>query len=249
MYGRQPGGGGPGMMFGGVGMTPAVKGLLIANAVVFALQMLTGTGKPYGVGFVDSWGFFVPHLAINNLQIWRFFTYMFLHASFGHIAMNMFGLWMFGTQIEALWGQRTFLIYYVVCGLGGAIVYGVFNLTGLAAYSPMLGASGAVFGILLAYGMTFPDRLILFMFIIPIKAKYLVILFGLIELLSIPQADGVARLAHLGGMAAGFIFLRIYAPALAAGRPIGRSGGGGLDIGGAWRRFMNKRRMRVVPPR
>jgi len=241
---RWQSGGAPGTMFGGVGMTPAVKGLLIANAIVFVLQLLTGTGKPYGVGVIQAWCDFVPRLAINELQIWRFFTYMFLHGDFGHIFFNMFGLWMFGTSVEALWGQRTFLIYYFVCGLGGALLYGIFNLSGINSIVPMLGASGAVFGILLAYGMTFPDRIILFMFILPIKAKYLVVIFGLIELLSIPQADHVARLAHLGGMLSGFLFLRFTAPSLTAGTRVGR----GPDVGGAWRRFKTKRRVRIVRP-
>ncbi|MBU8870843.1 MAG: rhomboid family intramembrane serine protease [Gemmatimonadales bacterium] len=232
---RQPMGGG--IRFGGMGMTPAVKGLLIANAAVFLLQTLLGGGLSGRMGVLDQIGTFIPHLAVNEFQIWRFITYMFLHGGFGHIAFNMFGLWMFGSQIEAMWGRRTFLTYYFICGLGGSVLYGLFNLVGIGSYTPMLGASAAIFGILLAYGMTFPNNVILLMMIIPMKAKYAVMLFGVIELLSIPGGGGIAHLAHLGGMVAGFIFLYVTMP---SSRP------GGL--GQTWQRFQTKRKIRVVRP-
>lgn len=228
---------GRGIRFGGMGLTPAVKGLLIANVGVFLLQTLLGGGLSGRLGILGQIGSFVPHLAVNDFQIWRFFTYMFLHGGLGHIAFNMFGLWMFGSQIEALWGRRTFLTYYFICGLGGSVLYGIFNLAGIGSYTPMLGASAAVFGILLAYGMTFPNNVILMMMIIPMKAKYAVMIFGLIELLSIPRSSGVAHLAHLGGMFAGFIFLYFTMPSL---RPAG--------LNRAWQRAKTKRNIRVVRP-
>jgi len=242
-----------GMAFGGFGMTPAVKGLLIANLAVFVLQTLTGGGISGRLSVIGEWLSFVPGLAIYKLQVWRFFTYMFLHGSLGHIAFNMLGLWIFGTQIEARWGQRTFLVYYFSCGLGAAVLYGLFNLAGLGSIIPMLGASGAIFGILLAYGMTFPDNVILVMFILPMKAKYAVMLFGLIELLSIPHGGSVAHLAHLGGMVTGFIFLRVtMGGARRGGARVSSGGAGGSGgsggLGGAWRRFQTKRKMRVVRP-
>lgn len=227
---------GRGVSFGGMGMTPAVKGLLIANVAVFVLQNLLGGGGNR-LGVLGQVGSFVPHLAVNQFQVWRFFTYMFLHGGLTHILFNMLGLWMFGSQIEALWGRRTFLIYYITCGLGGSILYGLFNLAGIASYTPMLGASAAVFGILLAYGMTFPNNVILIMLIIPMKAKYAVVLFGLMELLSIPGGGDVAHLAHLGGMAAGFIFLYITMPSL---RPAGLAGLRG--------KFRSKPKIRIVRP-
>lgn len=241
----QTGRGGPGLAFGGLSMTPAVKGLLIANVAVYLLSIVVRQFS--GGDYIGFWGAFIPQLAILKLQVWRFITYMFLHDGMWHLLFNMFGLWMFGSQVEAIWGKRTFLVYYFVCGLGGAVVYGLFNLTGQGSLGGMVGASGAVFGILLAYGMTFPNRIILFMFIIPMKAKYFVVIFGLIELLSIPTQDNVARLAHLGGMLAGFIFLRVTAPNLRAGSSLGGLGGPG-GIQDAWRRFQTKRRMRVVKP-
>ena len=239
MYTRRPG-----ASFGGV-MTPGVKLLLIANAVVFVLQTFTGGGLSSRPGVLTQWLAFIPQNAIFGFEIWRFFTYMFLHAGLFHIGINMFLLWMFGSQIEQRWGRNAFLLYYVVCGLGGAITYGIFNLVGIDSFVPMLGASGAVFGILLAYGLIFPDAVILVMMIFPMKAKYAVILFGLIELWSMASGSqgGVAHLAHLGGMITGFIFLKLTIPGL-AGR-LGTPGGG---IGAAWKRYRTKQRMRVVKP-
>ena len=234
---------GGGFGYGGRQTTSAVKTLIIANAVVFGLQTVLGGGLLQGFGFIERWFSFVPGIAIYDLQIWRFFSYMFLHGGLFHIALNMFILWMFGSQIEALWGKRAFLIYYFVCGVGAAVIYGVFNLVGLSAYTPMLGASGAVYGILLAYGLTFPNNIILVFFILPLKAKYAVVLFGLIEFLSIPRGGSVAHLAHLGGMLAGYIFLQATAPGLAR-----RGRRSTLDVSGAWRRFRTRSRMRVVRP-
>lgn len=234
----------PGMSFGGM-MTPGVKALLIANAVVFVLQTLTGGGLSGRPGFMTQYLAFIPQDAIVGLQVWRFFTYMFLHGGLFHIGINMFLLWMFGSQIEARWGMRSFILYYLVCGLGGAVTYGIFNLVGFDSFIPMLGASGAIFGLLLAYGMIFPDSVILVMMIFPMKAKYAVILFGLIELWSMAgnSSGGIAHLAHLGGMVTGFIFLKVTMPGIGQGikSPIG-------DLGGAWRRYRTKQNMRVVRP-
>jgi membrane associated rhomboid family serine protease len=229
-------------------MTQAVKTLIIANVVVFLVQNIVGGGSATSYPTLIQHFSFIPSLAIFGLQVWRFVTYMFLHGDFWHIGFNMFALWMFGSQIEARWGARNFLIYYFVCGLGGAIVYGMFKLFGMEAFTPMLGASAAVMGILLAYGMTFPNSIILFMFVIPMKAKYFVILLALIDLWSIPGGGTVANLAHLGGMLAGFIFLKLTIPSLGGGIGIGSSGGATGGLGGAWKRYQTKRKMRVVRP-
>lgn len=224
--------------FGVMGMTPGVKALLIANVALFVVQWLTGdlTTRPALTGALS----FVPGLAFHG-EVWRFFTYMFLHGGVTHILFNMIGLWMFGSQIESVWGRGPFLLYYLVCGLGGALTYGAFNLFGVGSQIPMIGASGAVYGILLAYGMMFPDAVILVMMILPMKAKYAVILFGLIELLSMTpggHSPGVAHLAHLGGMATGLVFLRLTIPSLRAG----------TGLGNPWRRWRGKRRLKVVRP-
>lgn len=227
--------------FGGRQTTSAVKALIIANVAVFVAQTFLGGGLTGRIGVVERLAAFVPQDAIFGFQIWRFATYMFLHADFWHIGLNMFILWMFGSQLEAFWGRRTFLVYYFVCGVGAAAFYGAFKLFGIESSSIMLGASGAVFGLLLAYGLTFPDNIIFVFMILPMKAKYAVLVFGFIELLSMGRNTGVAHLAHLGGMVAGFLFLRLTAPGLARG--------GGLDaVGRAWRRFRARSRMRVVRP-
>ncbi len=234
------------MSFGRRMMTPAVKALIIANVAVFVVQNFVGGGSARSYPTLIEYFSFIPSLAIYGLQLWRFVTYMFLHGDFWHIGFNMFALWMFGSQIEARWGARNFVIYYFVCGLGGAIVYGIFKLFGMEAFTPMLGASAAVMGILLAYGMTFPNSIILFMFVIPMKAKYFVILLALIDLWSIPGGGTVANLAHLGGMLAGFIFLRWTIPSLGGG--LGSSAGAAGGLSGAWKRYQTKRKMRVVRP-
>ncbi len=216
-------------------LTPAVKQLIIANVAVFFLQAFLGN-------VMIEWLAFIPGQAVLHLQVWRFFTYMFLHGGLTHIAFNMFGLWMFGSQVERLWGSRAFLIYYFICGLGGALTYGIFNLAGINALIPMLGASAAIYGILLAYGLSFPDSIILIFMILPMKAKYAVALFGLIELLSAPQGGGVAHVAHLGGMLTGYLFLRWTIPAL------GGRGPGLSFVSTAYRNWRTRRRIKVVKP-
>jgi membrane associated rhomboid family serine protease len=223
-----------------MGMTPGVKALLIANVAVFIIQTVM---RDYGgreVGSITGLLGFIPGRAVFGLEIWRFVTYMFLHGGISHILFNMLGLWMFGAQIESHWGRGPFLLYYLVCGLGGAVTYGLFNLFGIDAFVPMVGASGAVYGLLLAYGMMFPEAIILIGLILPMKAKYAVILFGLIALLSTFSGGGggVAHLAHLGGMGAGFVFLRLTIPSLRAG----------TGLGNPWRKLRGKRRLRVVRP-
>jgi len=227
--------------FGGMSITPGVKLLLIANSAVFLLQFLFDNGSWGRLGPITQWFAFIPSRAIFGFEIWRFFTYMFLHGSLGHIGFNMLALWMFGSQVESRWGQRPFLTYYTICGLGGALTYGLFNLAGVASISPMLGASGAVYGLLLAYGLIFPDAVILVMLFFPMKAKYAVLMYGVIELMMSAGAGGghVANLAHLGGMITGFIFLKTTIPSLNTGS---------FDLNGAWRRWQTKRRLKIVRP-
>jgi membrane associated rhomboid family serine protease len=180
--------------------------LLIANGLVFALQ---------------QWS---PRFLIINFALWpagepqspfapwQLLTYGFLHGNFNHILFNMFGLWMFGRDIERLMGPQRFLTYYIVCVVGAGIVQLI--VAGMqGGLYPTLGASGGVFGILLAYGMTYPDRTVMLMFPpIPMKAKYFVLMYGLLELyLGVSgSSPGVANFAHLGGMLFGFILLRYW---------------------------------------
>ncbi len=222
------------MAFSGFQLTPMIKIILIANVGIFFLQQMLPN-------ILEQWGAFNVRLAVNQFQVWRFVTYMFLHGGFSHIMWNMLGVWIFGTQIEALWGQRTFLIYYFVCGIGGSILYGIFALAGVGG-GWMLGASGALMGLLLAYGMSFPNNVVFLMGFIPIKAKYLVVLYGLMDLLSIPKGDGIAHLAHLGGLLAGFIFIQATIPGLSGQMFRGSA------ISSMWKGARAKRRMKVVRP-
>ncbi len=225
--------------FGVMGMTPGVKALLLANVAIYIVQTLM-RDTINGIGPITGMFGFIPYEAFFHGQVWRFVTYMFLHGGLTHILFNMIGLWMFGTQIESHWGRGPFLLYYLVCGLGGAFTYGLFKIFGMEAAIPMVGASGAVYGILLAYGMMFPDAVILVAMILPMKAKYAVVLFGLIELLSSisGSSSGVAHVAHLGGMGAGFVFLKMMIPSLRAG----------TGLRNPWRQWRGKRRLKVVRP-
>ena len=184
-------------------MTPGVKTLIIANAAVFFLQLFSGDYLILLFGLT-------PAKALFELHIWQFFTYMFLHSTrdLFHILMNMFILWMFGCEIERHWGTRDFYTYYFATGIGA----GLFNvLVTPASTMPIIGASGAIFGILLAFGLLFPNREILFMFLIRMKAKHFVLIIGAIEFFSGfgLQRDGIAHFAHLGGMIVGYLMLRL----------------------------------------
>jgi membrane associated rhomboid family serine protease len=187
--------------FGGGYTTQAVKYLLFANGIAFLLQNIFGHA-------LINWFGLVPANIFKYFCIWQFITYMFLHGDFLHILLNMFILWMFGCEVERNWGSREFLKYYFICGVGAGLFHLVFNLS---SPTPVVGASGAIYGILIAFAMLFPDRpIIIFPFFIPLKAKYWVIIFGLLALLPIilDRADGIAHFAHLGGMVIGFLYLK-----------------------------------------
>ncbi len=196
---------------GGFGFSffpPVIKNLLIINGVVFFLQIImqgiTFQGVP-GNYFLDTW--FALNPIGHNFQVWQLITYQFMHGSFTHILFNMFALWMFGIEIENLWGSKKFIYYYLLCG----VVAGLFQifltplLTGLVG--PTIGASGAIYGVLIAFGVIFPNRYIFLYFFIPVKAKYLITFLILIEFFAISPGSNIAHLAHLGGALAGFIYI------------------------------------------
>ena len=146
----------------------------------------------------------------QNFWPWQLVTYMFMHGGFGHLFFNMFALWMFGIELEHIWGSRKFLLFYLVCGIGAGLTnLLVAPLVGQA--SPTVGASGAVFGILIAFGMLFPNRPIYIWFLLPIRAKYLIAGYIGLELFYgiTGTSDGIAHFAHLGGAAVGFLFILI----------------------------------------
>ena len=179
---------------------PVVKTLLISNVAVFFLTyLLTGAIAGY-LGLV-------PKFVWSRLMIWQLFTYMFLHGGFWHILMNMFILWMFGSDLERAWGSKEFLRYYIICGVGA----GLFNVI-LEPNSviPIIGASGAIYGILAAFALMYPNRLVYIYFMFPVKVKYLVIFLAVMTLfLSIQGGRGnIAHLAHLGGLLVGYLYLK-----------------------------------------
>lgn len=182
---------------------PAVKWLLIANGAVFLVEILVAglTGSDL---LLVLFGL-RPATVIESGWVWQPLTYLFLHAGLFHLLLNMFVLWMFGAEIERSWGTEEFLKYYVVCGLGAAALLFVFNWD-----SYTIGASGAVLGVLLAFGMMFPERHIYLYFLIPVKAKWLVVGIAVLEVVYLIAGSrgGIANAAHLGGMATGYVWIK-----------------------------------------
>lgn len=194
------------------------KNLLIVNVVAFLLTFLMGKDASGGYALNDIFG--LHFFLASDFQIYQLFTYMFMHGGFEHILFNMFALWMFGNTLERLWGSWRFLLFYLITGIGAGLMQELVWSFSFAGYPPYLleqlltiGASGAVYGILLGFGMMFPNVPLFIMFIpIPIKAKWLVIGYGVMELfLGVTgSADGVAHFAHLGGMLFGFILIKLW---------------------------------------
>lgn len=188
---------------------PGVKWLLIINTALFLLFFLA-VRTDFGQ-FFRLFGL-VPRAVIQHFAIWQLVTYMFLHDpfSFGHILFNMLTLWMFGMDLERTWGTKRFLTYYFVCGIGAGICDVTANLFFGNLNTWTIGASGAIYGLLLAFALLFPDREILFFFLFPLKAKYFVMIIGAIAFLSSlgGSTSGVSHVAHLGGMLFGYAYLK-----------------------------------------
>ncbi|HMS34013.1 MAG TPA: rhomboid family intramembrane serine protease [Ignavibacteria bacterium] len=215
----------PGFFSGFSLFPPVIKLLLLSNTVIFILFNVLLTG--FSVGGMSFDIIITKYFALNPLkpvlfnengQIlqlsfypWQLVTYMFLHGGFFHLLLNMLALWMFGAELENTWGQKRFLTYYMLCGVGA----GVCNLLIAPLFTtvgPTVGASGAIYGILVAFGYLFPERKIYIYGLIPVKAKFLVILYMLIELFSVAGGSnsGIAHMAHLGGGVIGLIYLLVY---------------------------------------
>ena len=184
---------------------PAIKTIIFINVAVFLLQL-----SPFGETIL-ALGSLWP-VGSGNFRIWQPVTYMFLHGGGAHLFFNMFALWMFGAEIENYWGTRQFNTYYFICGIGAALIN---LLATIGDPYPTVGASGAIYGILLAFGMMFPDRYIFLYFLFPVKAKYFIAGYALIEFFSgfgsrtMGSGSNIAHFAHLGGMLIGFIYISI----------------------------------------
>ncbi len=189
--------------FGPGPMSTALKALIWANVVMFVLTT-------FWPG-LQLWLGLAPADVFRHLWIWQPVTYMFLHGGLFHILFNMIALWMFGVELERLWGTRFFLKFYLICGLGAAASTLLISLVSASVYySVTIGASGAIYGLLLAYGLYFPDRPIFLYFVFPIPAKYFVMILGGIEFFASvsDSTSGIAHAAHLGGLVVGYLYLK-----------------------------------------
>ena len=196
---------GVGYSFGPGGITPAVKILIITNVVLFALNVIVGEAMTIRLGLT-------PQAVFEQFALWQPLTYMFLHSTggFGHILFNMLALWMIGTDLERTWGTRFFVKYYFVTGIGAgaaSLLLSAFSET--VYYTPMVGASGAIYGLLLAFAMYFPHRMLV-LFIFPVPARIAVTILGAIAFLSSMggPGGGVAHSAHLAGLIVGYLYLK-----------------------------------------
>ena len=202
-----------------------VKNLLIINVLMF---LATFTFERFNIDLTNIFG--LHFFKASDFRIYQIITYMFMHANFGHLFFNMFALWMFGNTLENIWGSKRFLLFYMVCGIGAGLCqelvqyieyvsklseYAMVNtgkeVVPMSAYLNMMntvGASGAIYGLLLAFGMMFPDSRIYLYFLFPIKAKWFVIGYAVLELImGFGGADNVAHFAHLGGMLFGLLLI------------------------------------------
>jgi len=191
-------------------MAPVTQALLLANVAIFMLQQFA---ESLLVSYFALWPLNTPPEAGVSFWPWQLVTYSFLHGGLTHIAFNMLALWMFGGPIERLFGSRPFAVYYFVCVIGAAVAQLLVTAYVTGGYYPTLGASGGIFGLLLAYGMMYPHARILLLFPpIPMPAWLFVIGYGAVELfLGVTGTSaGVAHFAHLGGMAIGFVLIQYW---------------------------------------
>ncbi len=207
------------MSFQMAGPSPAVKKLIIANLFIWIVFQVIIENLILSEPYITMYFGLIPKTLIERFFIWQLVTYMFLHAlNPMHVLFNMMSLWFFGTELEQRWGKKLFLTYYFFTGIGAALFYllgvavvGLFKGMAPIVYTqPVVGASGAVFGILLAYGLLFGDRTIYFMGAFPLKAKFFVAIIAgveVISLLSTGLTGAIANLAHIGGLVSGMIFL------------------------------------------
>jgi membrane associated rhomboid family serine protease len=223
------------MRFGPPLTPPVVKNLIIANVVAFLLQFVMPA--------FDHYGTVVPYRFWQMGHLWEPITYMWLHGSLGHILMNMFMLWMFGSQVALAWGPRKFLRFYLICGVGAGVIiatwpYLIMNLNPMALSIPTLGASGAVYGVLLAYSLTWPDRVIALLFP-PITFRAIWLIPGMFVMTVVFGGGGISHIGHLGGVIMAWLYLRRG----------GEAGSRTLSLDHLkyrWKRYRMRRKLRSV---
>ena len=187
--------------------TDAIKILVSVNFGIYILQSVSGKEDV----FFRLFGL-VPSTFISDLMLWQPFTYMFFHAPFyssvgiSHILLNMLGLWVFGRELEEAWGKTKFLRYYFITGIGSGLITYFFQM---GSDNPVIGASGAVYGILLAYGISYPNRMLYIWGLIPVRSMWLVIIMGSIAFFGLlGNADGISHVTHISGMLIGYVLLK-----------------------------------------
>ena len=187
--------------------TDAIKILVSVNFGIYILQSVSGKEDV----FFRLFGL-VPSTFISDLMLWQPFTYMFFHAPFyssvgiSHILLNMLGLWVFGRELEQAWGKTKFLRYYFITGIGSGLITYFFQMS---SDNPVIGASGAVYGILLAYGVSYPNRILYIWGLIPVRSMWLVIIMGSIAFFGLlGNADGISHVTHISGMLIGYVLLK-----------------------------------------
>ena len=187
--------------------TEAIKILIGVNIIIFLLKIISqNPATPFFNPIVDLFG-----LSSSTVwpRIWQPFTYLFIHKDFLHVFFNMFVLWMFGSELESIWGRKAFLRYYFTTGVSAGFVWLMLNLSN--ANHTLAGASGAVYGILLAFGMMFPNRTVYLYFLFPIKVKYLVMVLVATEfILSMSTTSDISHITHLSAVVIGFVYLRYF---------------------------------------
>lgn len=221
---------------------PVIKFLLIANVGIFLLIKLVGGLTYQGEGQLSS--VITEYFALWPFEInffpWQLITYQFMHFDFFHLLFNMLALWMFGVEIENLWGSRKFGTYYILCGIVAGIAHLIVTPLVSAKVGPTIGASGSIMGVLLAFGMTFPTRpVLMFPIFFPIPARYFVILYAGLDLMNglFATNSGVAHFAHLGGALGGFLLIKFGAPLFAW---VDKIGGGTSRPAGIGEQLFNR---------
>ncbi len=185
-----------------ISFSPGVKLLLLLNFAIFILVEFSG----YRAQIFWTFGL-VPVKVIQKAYLWQPLTYLFLHAGFLHIGVNMFVLWMFGNELERVWGKREFLKYFFIAGIGAGLFTAILTRS---SSIPVVGASGAIYGLLLAYGLLYPNRKVYLYFLVPVKMKFVIAGLAAVAFFAslTPGQSPVSHLTHLSGMAIGFLYLR-----------------------------------------
>ena len=187
------------------GLPPGIKWLLVSNTAIFLLEFLGGRALSEFFVFFKLY----PSAVVKLFFIWQPVTYMFLHGGVGHLLWNMLALWMFGTELERTWGTRRFLRFYTICGVGAGICVVIAHYLYGNPSQGTVGSSGAIYGLLLASAVLWPDRIMLFNFLFPLKMKYYAMIIGALAFLgSLNMNSGVSEVAHLTGMAFGYLQLK-----------------------------------------